>query len=95
MKKYVVELSQHERESLRNLVRSGKGPARMFSHARILLKADASEGAPAWPDERISEAFDVWSCPATVDYLSLAITERDSHAKNKTSVSHRVPESDR
>ena len=36
-----------------------------------------------------------WSCPTTVDYLSLAITERDSHAKNKTSVSHRVPESDR
>ena len=59
MKKYLVELSQHERESLRNLVRSGKGPARMFSHARILLKADASEGAPAWPDERISDAFDV------------------------------------
>ena len=59
MKKYVVELSQHERESLRNLVRSGKGPARMFSHARILLKADVSGGAPAWPDERISEAFDV------------------------------------
>ncbi len=59
MKKYVVELSQHERESLSNLIRSGKGPARMFSHARILLKADASDGAPSWPDERISEALDV------------------------------------
>lgn len=59
MKKYVVELSQHERESLRNLIRSGRGPARMFTRARILLKADASEGAPAWPDKKIAEALDV------------------------------------
>jgi hypothetical protein len=54
-----VQLSQHERESLRNLIRSGKGPARTFTRARILLKADASGGAPAWPDEKISEALDV------------------------------------
>ncbi len=59
MKKYVVELSQHERESLKNLIRSGKGPARMFTRARILLKADTSEGAPAWADEKIAEALDV------------------------------------
>lgn len=59
MKKYVVELSQHERASLGNLIRSGKGPARMFTRARILFKADTSEGAPAWPDEKIAEALDV------------------------------------
>ncbi|GMQ81536.1 MAG: hypothetical protein BMS9Abin05_0968 [Rhodothermia bacterium] len=59
MKKFVVELSQHERASLKNLIRSGKGPARMFTRARILLKADAAEGGPAWADEKIAEALDV------------------------------------
>jgi len=59
MKKYIVRLSGEERESLRSLVSSGKGPARMFTRARILLKADISEGGPAWPDEKIAEALDV------------------------------------
>ena len=59
MKKYIVRLSGEERESLRTLVSSGKGPARMFTRARILLKADISEGGPGWPDEKIAEALDV------------------------------------
>jgi transposase len=33
--------------------------ARKRQHAQILLKADASEGGPAWADECIAEAFDV------------------------------------
>ena len=59
MKKYIVRLSKEERDSLKTLVSSGKGPARMFTRARILLKADVSEGGPAWPDEKIAEALDV------------------------------------
>ena len=59
MKKYIVRLSGEERKSLRSLVSSGKGPARMFTRARILLKADAGEGGPGWPDEKIAEALDV------------------------------------
>ena len=59
MKKYIVRLSGEERELLRTLVSSGKGPARMFTRARILLKADISEGGPGWPDEKIAEALDV------------------------------------
>jgi transposase len=31
----------------------------MFTRGRILLKADQSDNCPGWPDERISEAFDV------------------------------------
>lgn len=31
----------------------------MFTRGRILLKADQSDNAPGWPDERISEALDV------------------------------------
>ncbi len=32
---------------------------RMFTRARILLKADQSCKGPAWSDEKISDAFDV------------------------------------
>jgi hypothetical protein len=59
MKKYIVRLSGEERKSLKSLVSSGKGPARMFTRARILLKADVGEGGPGWPDEKIAEALDV------------------------------------
>ena len=59
MKKYIVRLSGEERKSLKSLVSSGKGPARMFTRARVLLKADVGEGGPGWPDEKIAEALDV------------------------------------
>jgi len=59
MKKYIVRLSGEERKLLKSLVASGKGSARMFTRARILLKADVGEGGPGWPDERIAEALDV------------------------------------
>ena len=59
MKKYVVRLSSQERERLSNLIASGKGPARVFTRARILLKADVGAHGPAWPDARISEALEV------------------------------------
>lgn len=59
MKKHIVRLSREERETLRKLLTSGRGPARMFTRARILLKADQGDEGPAWSDEKISEAFDV------------------------------------
>jgi len=31
----------------------------MFTRAHVLLKADVGEEGPGWPDEKISEAFDV------------------------------------
>ena len=59
MKKYVVRLSSQEREHLSRLIASGKGPARLFARARILLKADVGRHGPAWSDARISEALEV------------------------------------
>ena len=59
MKKYVVRLSSQEREHLSRLIASGKGSARMFARARILLKADVGPGGPAWPDVKVSEALEV------------------------------------
>lgn len=59
MKKYIVLLNPEEREKLVKIISSGRGPARLFTHARILLKADQSDGAPGWNDKKISEALDV------------------------------------
>jgi len=59
MKKHIVRLSEHERETLWKLITSGRGAARMFTRARILLKADQSDDGPGWSDEKISEALDV------------------------------------
>jgi len=59
MKKYIVKLSKDEREKLKKIITSGSGPARMFTRARILLKADQGQHGPSWGDEKISDALDV------------------------------------
>ena len=50
MKKYKVTLTAEERQHLHDLIAAGKAAARKLAHARILLKADAADGGPAWPD---------------------------------------------
>ena len=40
MSKYSVRFSQHQRQSVEQVVRSGTAPARKIMHAHILLKAD-------------------------------------------------------
>ncbi len=56
-KKYIVRLTEEEREGLTRLVSKGKAAARKLTRARVLLKADAD--GPGWTDGRIAEAFDV------------------------------------
>src|SRR6478736_4371846 len=58
VKKYVVRLSGEERERLEALLRKGKSPAQRMLKARILLKADVSEGGEGWSDSRIIKALD-------------------------------------
>jgi transposase len=59
MKKYRVTLTEDERKQLLPLTAAGKAAAQKLTHARILLKADAAPGGPAWPDDRIAEALEV------------------------------------
>lgn len=59
MKKYRVTLTDEERQGLLGLIAAGKVAAKKLAHARILLKADAAPGGPAWADERIAEAVEV------------------------------------
>jgi hypothetical protein len=55
-KKYVVCLGAEEREELNVMTRKGKSSAQRLMKARILLKADVSEGGEGWTDSEIVEA---------------------------------------
>ena len=59
MNRYKVTLTAEERQELQALIAAGKAAAKKLMHARILLKADAADGGPAWPDDRIAEAVEV------------------------------------
>lgn len=55
-KKYVVRLTECERQILGEVVRKLKGTSEKVRRAQVLLKADAD--GPNWKDEHIAEAFD-------------------------------------
>ena len=57
--KYIVRLDREEREQLQALVDHGRGSKSVRSRARVLLKADQAEDAPAWSDERVAEFAEV------------------------------------
>src|SRR3954466_1768144 len=59
MKRYKVTLDAEERQYLHDLIAADKAAARKLAHARILLKADAADGGPAWPDWQIADALEV------------------------------------
>ncbi len=58
-KRYVVTLTEGQREALQRLVAAGTAPARKLTHARILLKADQGPSGPGWVDAAIVEAMEV------------------------------------
>lgn len=54
-KKYIVRLTDAERERLSGVVKKLSGGSQKVKRAQILLKADAD--GPNWTDARIAEAF--------------------------------------
>jgi hypothetical protein len=54
-KKYIVRLSDHERQVCQEVVKKLKGSSQKVRRAQILLKADAD--GPNWIDARIAEAY--------------------------------------
>lgn len=64
-KKYIVRLTDEEREHLESLLARGRCLASRRKRASILLKADVK--GPNWPDARIAEACD--SCIASVENI--------------------------
>src|SRR3990172_11633200 len=54
MKKYIITLTDTERQALKTSISAGRGAARRLAHARILLKADQG-----LTDEAIDQAVEV------------------------------------
>jgi homeodomain-containing protein len=54
-KKFIVRLSDQEREQLTRIVKEFKGTSQKVRRAQVMLKADA--GGPGWTDQQIAEAF--------------------------------------
>ncbi len=54
-KKYIVRLTDEERETLRSVVKKLSGASQKVRRAQVLLKADAD--GPNWTDKKIAEAF--------------------------------------
>ena len=71
-KKYIVRLSDEERDTLREVVKKLKGTSQKVRRAQILLKADAN--GPSWSDDRIADAF---ACRTrTVEKVRQRLVER-------------------
>ena len=79
LKKYIVKLSDDERDQLNALIDKGKHPARKLLKARILLKADASVAGPGWADGEIAAAARTgdWQSfhKANINYIELMINK--------------------
>lgn len=58
-KKYIIDLTEAERNSLLKLTTTGKHSAYKINHARILLKADINQSGGGWSDEAIALALDI------------------------------------
>ena len=54
-KKYIVRLTDAERETCREVIKKLKGTSEKVRRAQMLLKVDAD--GPAWTDRSIAEAF--------------------------------------
>ena len=71
-KKYVVRLTDQERDELQGIVKKLKGSSQKVRRAQVLLKADAD--GPNWTDQRIAEAF---SCRTrTVEKIRQRLVEQ-------------------
>jgi hypothetical protein len=71
-KKYIVRLTDQERDELQSVIKKLNGTAQKVRRAQILLKADAD--GPNWTDEQIADAF---SCRIrTVEMIRKRLVEQ-------------------
>ncbi len=77
-KKYIVTLTEEERQMLQAMLSRGKAAARKLTHARILLKADVSAGRPTLSDEVIAQGLEAGR--ATVERVRRQFVEEGLEA---------------
>ena len=76
--KYIVQLTDQERQYLEKLTSSGTAPARKLTRAHILLKSDSSPNGPKWNYQQISAAYNV--TPLTVMTVRKSFMEKGVEA---------------
>lgn len=86
MKKYLVTLTDDERQHLEQLLAKGKAAARTLRHAQALLKADTPA---AWKDTDIADAFGL--SVRTVERLRQRFVEDGLEAALKPKPVPRLP----
>jgi transposase len=86
-KKYIVTLTEVERQMLQAMLSRGKAAARKLMHARILLKADVSAGRPALSDDAIAE--DIEAGRTTVERVRRQFVEEGLDAALERRKPHR------
>jgi transposase len=86
MKKYLVTLTDDERQQLEHLLAKGKAAVRTLRHAQALLKADQAVG---WKDADIAEAFAL--SVRTIERLRQRFVEEGFEAALKPKAVPRLP----
>ncbi len=76
--KYIIELTDEERQHLEKLTSAGIAPARTVTRAHILLKSDSSLAGPKWKYEQICAAYNV--TPVTVLNVRKSFVEKGLQA---------------
>lgn len=89
-KKYIVRLTDEERQTLEGLIKKRHVAAQKVLRAQVLLKTDAD--GPNWTDAKIAEAFD---CPTrTIEFIRERLVtegfEITVHGKPKSRVRAKV-----
>jgi transposase len=87
-KRYIVTLTEQERQTLTAMISRGKAAARKLTHARILLKADVSERRPGLTDEVIAQEVQVGR--ATVERVRKTFVEEGFDGALEARKSRRV-----
>lgn len=72
-KKYIIDLTRSEQQSLKKLTTTGKHAAYKINHARILLLADVNQPDGGWSDEAIASALGI--SISTIERVRLRFVE--------------------
>jgi hypothetical protein len=57
--KYIIDLSDEQRNQLQQIAKNGQAPAKKILHAQMLLLSDIGNPEAGWTDEQISSAIGV------------------------------------
>ena len=79
-----VELTDAQRQALKQFLANGVAPARQSKHAPLVLQAHSRAGGPSWSDEQIQQAFGAGLYEVVDPQEARRLTEKvESHSTPK------------